>query len=81
MTEAWLIELADRYWAAASGPPPPPRELHHVVSLALPVTVVAMPALTLNRIERWLSVRGVDHSFGVPDRRLRGCLVAFGGHG
>ncbi|MEA2531414.1 MAG: hypothetical protein QOG89_3058 [Thermomicrobiales bacterium] len=81
MSEPWLVDLADRFWAAAGGPPVPPRDLHGVVSLALPVTVVALPALSLLRVERWFSARNVDHRFDVPDRRLRGCLVAFGGHG
>lgn len=81
MTEGWLLDLASRFWEACGGPTPPPRDLQGAVSLALPVTTVTLPALALDRVEGWLSARGIAHRFDVGNRRLRGCLVATGGHG
>jgi IrrE N-terminal-like domain len=81
VTEGFLIDLADRFWAAAGGPKAAPRDLQGAVSLALPVTTITLPALALDRVEAWLSVREIDHRFDVANRRLRGCLVASAGHG
>jgi IrrE N-terminal-like domain len=81
VTEGFLVDLADRFWAASGGPTAPPRDLQGAVSLALPVTTITLPALALDRVEVWLTVRGIDHHFDVANRRLRGCLVASGGHG
>jgi hypothetical protein len=36
VTEGWLLDLADRFWAAAGGPTAPPRDLQGAVSPALP---------------------------------------------
>jgi hypothetical protein len=81
VSEGVLVELAERFWTASGGTPASPRDLHAAVSLALPVTVVALPELTLERVESWLAARGIAHHFAVGNRRLHGCLVATGGHG
>ncbi|MER3439575.1 MAG: hypothetical protein C4346_19370, partial [Chloroflexota bacterium] len=49
--------------------------------MAIPVAVVFMPALTLERVHNWLERRGVPYRVDCASRRLRGCLVAAGGHG
>ncbi|HEY8447892.1 MAG TPA: ImmA/IrrE family metallo-endopeptidase [Thermomicrobiales bacterium] len=81
MNEAWLADLAERFWTAAGGPPRPPRDIQAAVSLVLPVTVVFLPMLGLERIEAWLERRSIPYRFESGNRRLRGCLVASGGHG
>jgi hypothetical protein len=81
MSDALLSKLADQFWDAAGGIPPEPRDLVQTVSLALPVAVVFVPALTMERIQTWLAQRGIPYCFDCASRRLRGCLVAAGGHG
>ncbi len=81
MSDALLSKLADRFWEAAGGIPPEPRDLVPAVTLALPVAVVFVPALTMERIQTWLAQRGIPHCFDCASRRLRGCLVAAGGRG
>jgi hypothetical protein len=81
MHQSRLTELAARFWADAGGPTAPPRDLQGAVSLALPVSTITLPALALDRVETWLLARRVEHRFDVASRRLRGCLVATGGHG
>ncbi len=81
MSDALLHKLADRFWREAGGAPPEPRDLVRAVSLALPVAVVFMPALTLERVHIWLERRGAPYRVDCASRRLRGCLVAAGGRG
>ncbi|GIW04411.1 MAG: hypothetical protein KatS3mg059_1031 [Thermomicrobiales bacterium] len=81
MSDALLSKLADRFWEAAGRVPPEPRDLGQVASLAIPVAVIYTPALTVERIQIWLAQRGIPYCFDCASRRLRGCLVAAGGHG
>jgi hypothetical protein len=76
-----LADAANRFWAAAGPPPPFPRDLDDAVALALPVYQVVMPRLRLAGVEEWLVRRGRGHRFDEAERRLRGAVVAFGGHG
>ncbi len=86
MIEGWLLDLADRFWAAAGGPAAPPRDLQGAVSLALPMTTVTLPALALGRIEAWLLAHGIDPLFaerwessGSLHGRIRSPAVSIGG--
>lgn len=81
MIPGWLAAAANGFWAAAGPPPPFPRNLDDHVSFALPVYQVVMPRLRLAGVEDWLLCRGHAHRFSDADRRLRGAVVAFGGHG
>src|SRR5262249_27625624 len=48
---------------------------------ALPLSVEALPALSVRRVAAWLRAAGSECPHIGPDRPLRGCLVAFGGAG
>ena len=58
-----------------------PRDIERRVSKGLPVNIVKLPHLTLQRVEQWLSSRGPRFSFMCHSRAVRGCVVAFNGHG
>lgn len=81
MIEAWLIDAADRFWDAAGPPPPLPRDLRRVVSYGLPVACVALPQLSVRRVEAWFRQRGAPYQFLCADRSLCGCVVAARGSG
>jgi hypothetical protein len=81
MTEAWLADAAESFWERAGRVPPFPRDLDAIVPMALPVAVVLLPALTLDRVEAWLDRRGCGYRFPCAHRRLRGCLIAHAGYG
>lgn len=81
--EAGLARLVDEFWAGApSGREPFPCKLAGSASLALPVVVRFLPGLTLDSMRAWLRARKLDHhvEVGGSNRRLRGCLLAYGGH-
>jgi hypothetical protein len=74
-------EAVDRFWQQCGEPEPFPRTLEKSVSLALPVAIVKLPRLKLHIIESWLARCGVPYSFNCRSRSVRGCLIAYGGHG
>jgi hypothetical protein len=81
MTASWVEAEAQAFWRLVGELPPFPRNLDAILPLALPLAVVLLPALGLDRIEEWLARRGSTYYFPCEDRRLRGCLIAYAGHG
>lgn len=81
MTEPWLAQATEDFWAAAGRPEPFPRSLETAVLWALPVAIVKLPRLGVSAVDRWLRKHAVSFSLECPDRPLRGCLVAYGGKG
>ena len=77
----WVLDMAERFWAAAGSPPPVPRDLEGPATAALPVRVVRLADLTLDTVRTWLGRAGVYCPTGEPDRALRACLVARAGFG
>jgi hypothetical protein len=77
----WVAELAASFWAAAGAPQPYPRTLLGPIAIAVPLTVVFPPRLTIASILSWLRQNGIDCKLTSPDRSLRACLVARHGHG
>ena len=74
-------EAVNRFWQQCGEFEPFPRTLEKSVSLALPVAIVKLPHLKLHIIENWLARCGVPYSFNCRSRAVRGCLIAYGGHG
>ena len=80
--EARLTRLVEEFWEALPyGPEPFPRDLIDSASLALPVAIRELPGLWLSNVQQWLHARGIAHPIEGSERRLRGCLLAYGGHG
>ena len=80
--EARLARQAEEYWKALpSGPELFPRELMNSASLALPLALRDIHRLSLTDVHRWLHSRGIADPIQGRDRRLRGCLIAYGGYG
>ncbi|HJZ59222.1 MAG TPA: ImmA/IrrE family metallo-endopeptidase [Gemmataceae bacterium] len=77
----WCADFAAGFWAAASDPPPFPRDLTEAISGALPLCVIELPGLQVAAVHRWFADRGIGIPLDEPDRPLRGCLVAWLGHG
>ena len=73
--------VAAQFWRLAGTDESFPRNLQSAVSLALPLTIVYLPALSPSAVERWLSHRGLSWTIRADNRALRGCLVAQRGHG
>src|ERR1043165_1279702 len=74
-------EAVDRFWQQCGEFEPLPRILEKSVQLALPLAIVKLPQLKLHIIENWLARCGVSYSFNCRSRAVRGCLIAYGGHG
>jgi hypothetical protein len=84
MTAGWVGGAADAFWRLAGDPPDFPRDLGRSLALAMPVSCVLLDALAVAEVEAWLRDRRIAYRFehgGEPERRLRGCLVAYSGHG
>ena len=77
----WCADLAAGFWRAAGDPPPFPRDLADAVAGAVPLAVAEVDGLSVSAVRRWFDRRGVAVPLNEPDRPLRGCLVAWLGHG
>lgn len=80
-TPLWVSELASTFWKQAGEEEPFPRDLRRGIALGLPLSVVAIPALSVGGVRRWLARNGVDLAVATSERRLRACLVARFGRG
>lgn len=74
-------EVVNRFWQPCSEVEPFPRNLEELISLVLPAKLIKLPHLKLQSIESWLAWRGASFRFNCRSRAVRGCLVAYGGHG
>lgn len=82
MTALWVVEAAERFWAAAGGAPPDwPRDPRRAVALALPLAVVDLPRLRVTTMAAWLARRGVALPIAERDRSVRACLLVREGAG
>jgi hypothetical protein len=81
MNPGWISAAANLFWFQAGDPPPFPRDLDRALAYALPVSRVALPALSVATVEDWLSKHRPAFQFASAPRSLRGCLVAFRGCG
>jgi hypothetical protein len=72
----WVWETAEAFWREAVDVEPFPRDLRGPIARALPVTVVLLPRLRVAAVDEWLDRNGAERAVAVPDRPLRGCLVA-----
>lgn len=80
--EGRLTRLVEEFWEALPYEQEAfPRDLARSASLALPLAVRELSCLSLNGVKQWLHARGITHNVEGPNRRLRGCLLAYGGHG
>jgi len=73
--------IANYFWKLVGHAEPFPRRLEGSIALALPVTIVSLPSLTIAQIEGWLRERQVKCPINVSDRMLSACVIAQGGHG
>jgi hypothetical protein len=74
-------QLISEFWEGCGEDEPFPRDLVRSLALALPVALVSLPRLSLRDIEAWLIGKSIHYGFSSESRPVRGCLVAWGGHG
>ena len=77
----WITDTVGSFWEAAGGPERFPRRLEEAVLWALPLAVLKLSRLWVADVEDWLANRGIEFRLAVPNRSLRGCLVAHAGKG
>lgn len=76
-----MIAAVRLFWKRYGFPPSRPCNLEQIASLALPVTTVGIPNLSVASANQWLSSRSVPVVLHSTQRPLRGALVAFAGQG
>ena len=81
MTDPEIIARAEKFWVQAGITESFPRSLERAVAWALPLVVVKLPRLCLPELRGWLQQRNIPFTLSLPDRWLRACLIARGGHG
>lgn len=74
----WAVELATRFWLRAGPVPAFPRDLTGPVAFALPLSVVQLSGLTVERVRDWLERIKLLVPIAAADRPLRACLVCRG---
>src|SRR4051794_31729076 len=72
----WVVTHAAEFWELAGGAGLFPRALEEPCQDVFGLPVVALPALSVGRVRKWLSHRGIDPVRDGPDRLLRACLIA-----
>lgn len=81
MSESETRKLAAFFWKRAGRRVPYPRELWMPIQRAFPVSIRQIKGLSVSLVYEELSLLGCEEPPGSPDRKLRGCLVAFKGNG
>lgn len=81
MTADEATACAERFWSLVGRRESFPRSLESSVAWALPLAVVKLPRLGLDRLRQWLLTRRIPCSLSGSDRPLRAFLVASAGRG
>jgi hypothetical protein len=81
VTDQEIAARAAKFWGQAGITESFPRSLERAVAWALPLVVVKLPRLCLPELRGWLEQRNIPYNLSLPDRWLRACLIARGGHG
>ncbi len=77
----WSSELARLFWERAKTVEPFPRNLRRSIARAVPLSIILLPKLSINAALQWLQKAGRVCDLPGVDRRLRGCLAPYRGHG
>ena len=80
MSTNWSKAPAD-FWSGTNLADVYPRGIEQAIALKLPVTVVKLPAVTVQAVGRWLRRHQRRPAFPSYRSDLMGCLYADGGHG
>lgn len=82
MNHASLIHIADQFWARTGGRPAGTSvDLFSAFHRQDVWVIEQIAALSIARLDAWLSRRGIPVTIGDDDRRLHGCALAFQGAG
>jgi hypothetical protein len=76
-----IARLAAEFWMDAGGTGGFPREPEPLISLSLPIFLHAVPNLSCDVVGEWARRFGLPPLEEMPNRLLRGCLLADGGRG
>lgn len=81
MIEGWLQQITKDFWYTLGGELPYPRMLKPTVSRSFPLSIIALPNLTVSQVENWFMHLHIPFRFLCQDRSLCGCIVAVKGRG
>lgn len=76
-----LPMIAERFWTQSGCALDFPRPIEDAIPLALPATIVRLPAVNAGHVARCLFRYGIPARLPDDDRELMGCLVAHRGSG
>ncbi|HZS95054.1 MAG TPA: ImmA/IrrE family metallo-endopeptidase [Chloroflexota bacterium] len=81
MPPLWTVELAEEFRRRAGGSDSVSHDLRGAIVRTLPVTVVDLPRLRVDTVDRWLARQSIPCDLAAPDRPLRACVIARYGSG
>jgi Zn-dependent peptidase ImmA (M78 family) len=76
-----IVQVAKDFWKKAGGSNLFPCDITGAVNLALPIDIVSLSELSLNKIQDWLTQRKVSLDLGIDDRLLHGFILISKGTG
>lgn len=76
-----IIQVAKGFWKSAGGNNTFPCDISGAVNLALPIDIVSLSELSLNKIQAWLIERKVFLDVEIDDRLLHGFILISRGTG
>lgn len=76
-----IVETAKGFWKRAGGNGVWPCDIERAVQLALPVMIVQLSPLSINKIQQWLIEKGYEINIGIANRLLHGLLTTHIGAG
>lgn len=77
----YIENIAQEFWQQTGGDNNPPFDIGRAISLLLPVTIITLPDLSIQKVESWLNENKVNFSANVCDRKLHGFILVVSGMG
>jgi hypothetical protein len=76
-----ILMSAEKFWRLSGRTEPFPRSLEVPTAWALPLAVIRLPELHLERANRWLRAQDILLDFRAANRAVKACLIAKSGCG
>ena len=76
-----IVQIAKDFWKSTGGTIVFPCDISGAVNLVLPIDIVCLSELSLNKIQTWLAERKVFLSLEIDDRLLHGFILISKGSG
>ncbi|MFL5788101.1 MAG: ImmA/IrrE family metallo-endopeptidase [Flavisolibacter sp.] len=81
ITSPYIERIAQDFWKQTGQQWIAPYDINCAVSLLLPIDIVSLCELSLEKVDQWLSQRGIKIPIDINDRYLHGFVLVSQGNG